>query len=104
VVFDFDGVMTDNRVWVNEAGDETVAFNRGDGLGISMLREAGVEVLVLSTEEHPVVGARCRKLEIPYQQGLVDKGVTLQQWVDASRRLERGAHRLVPYGWKRRYP
>jgi YrbI family 3-deoxy-D-manno-octulosonate 8-phosphate phosphatase len=81
LVLDFDGVLTDNRVWVNEAGEETVVFDRGDGLGLSLLRDAGVDVLVLSTEENPIVGARCRKLRIPYQQGLSDKGAALQRWV-----------------------
>ncbi len=81
LVLDFDGVLTDNRVWVNEAGDETVVFDRGDGMGIRLLREAGVGVLVLSTEENPIVAARCRKLRIPFQQGLADKQAALLQWV-----------------------
>ena len=33
-VFDFDGVFTDNRVWVNERGEEALAFSRSDGLGL----------------------------------------------------------------------
>ena len=77
LVLDFDGVMTDNRVWVNEAGVESVAFDRGDGMGISLLREAGIDVLVLSTEENPVVGVRCRKLRIPYRHGLADTRAAL---------------------------
>ena len=81
LVLDFDGVLTDNRVWVNEAGEETVVFDRGDGMGIRLLREAGVDVLVLSTEENPIVAARCRKLRIPFHQGLVDKRAALLQWV-----------------------
>lgn len=81
LVLDFDGVLTDNRVWVNEAGEETVAFDRGDGMGIRLLRQAGVDVLVLSTEENPVVGARCRKLCIPFRHGLADKREALLQWV-----------------------
>ena len=81
LVLDFDGVLTDNRVWVNEAGDETVVFDRGDGMGIRLLREAGVDVLVLSTEENPIVEVRCGKLRIPFQQGLVDKQAALLQWV-----------------------
>jgi len=80
LVLDFDGVLTDNRVWLNEAGDETVVFDRGDGMGIRLLREAGVDVLVLSTEENPIVGTRCRKLDIPFRQGLADKQAALLQW------------------------
>jgi N-acylneuraminate cytidylyltransferase len=73
VVFDFDGVMTDNRVWVGEQGNELVACNRSDGLGLAMLRDLGVDLFVLSTETNPVVGARCRKLALPYEQGVPDK-------------------------------
>lgn len=82
LVLDFDGVMTDDRVWVDEAGREAVVFDRRDGMGIRLLREAGVEVLVLSTEVNPVVGARCKKLGIPSQQGLGDKRASLLRWVD----------------------
>jgi YrbI family 3-deoxy-D-manno-octulosonate 8-phosphate phosphatase len=77
VVFDFDGVMTDNRVWVDQDGREMVAANRSDSLGLSRMRLAGVEALVLSREVNPVVAARCRKMEIPYIQGERDKAKAL---------------------------
>jgi N-acylneuraminate cytidylyltransferase len=78
LVLDFDGVMTDNRVWVDGQGRESVAAHRGDGWGLARLREAGVEVIVLSTETDPVVAARCGKLGLPVLQGLADKGAALQ--------------------------
>jgi N-acylneuraminate cytidylyltransferase len=78
LVLDFDGVMTDNRVWVDGQGRESVAAHRGDGWGLARLREAGVEVVVLSTETDPVVAARCGKLGLPVLQGLADKGAALQ--------------------------
>ncbi len=70
---DFDGVMTDNRVWTDQDGRETVAASRGDGFGIQLLKKAGVETVVISKEKNPVVAARCRKLGIEYQQGIDDK-------------------------------
>ena len=73
VVLDFDGVLTDNRVWVSESGEESVACNRSDGMGLSMLRKSGVQVIVLSTERNPVVAARCKKLNLPCDQGIDDK-------------------------------
>jgi YrbI family 3-deoxy-D-manno-octulosonate 8-phosphate phosphatase len=73
IVFDFDGVMTDNRVWVSAHGEEWVACNRGDGLGLARLRRLGVDLIVISTEENPVVGARCRKLKLEYEQGVANK-------------------------------
>jgi YrbI family 3-deoxy-D-manno-octulosonate 8-phosphate phosphatase len=78
VVFDFDGVMTDNRVWVDEDGREMVAANRSDSLGLSRMRRAGIEAFVLSREINPVVAARCRKLNLPYIQGETDKANALQ--------------------------
>jgi YrbI family 3-deoxy-D-manno-octulosonate 8-phosphate phosphatase len=78
VVFDFDGVMTDNRVWVGEGGAELVACNRSDGLGLAMLRGLGLDLFVLSTEANPVVGSRCRKLALPYEQGVRDKADRLR--------------------------
>ena len=77
LVLDFDGVMTDNRVLVHEDGTESVWCHRGDGWGIARLREAGVTVLVLSTETNGVVAARCRKLGIECVQGQADKGAAL---------------------------
>jgi YrbI family 3-deoxy-D-manno-octulosonate 8-phosphate phosphatase len=78
VVFDFDGVMTDNTVFVTESGHEAVRANRGDGWGIARLRDAGVAMLVLSTEENPVVAARCAKLGVECVQGSADKGAALR--------------------------
>ena len=87
VVFDFDGVMTDNRVWVDQDGREMVAANRSDSLRLPELRAAGVELLVLSTEPNPVVTARCRKLGLPVFQGIADKAGALRALL-AERQLD----------------
>ena len=84
---DFDGVLTDNRVWTDETGRETVAASRGDGFGIGMLKKAGVDVIVISKEKNPVVAARCRKLGIPYEQGVDDKTGILKR-EQAKRKLD----------------
>jgi N-acylneuraminate cytidylyltransferase len=73
VVLDFDGVFTDNRVFVSEDATEMVACSRGDGFGLGLLRKAGVPAVVLSTEVNPVVAARCKKLDLPCHQGVADK-------------------------------
>jgi YrbI family 3-deoxy-D-manno-octulosonate 8-phosphate phosphatase len=78
-VFDFDGVFTDNRVWVNERGEEALAFSRSDGLGLRRLDEVGVRSLIVSTEENPIVGARARKLRIDCVQGIADKLAVLRE-------------------------
>jgi 3-deoxy-D-manno-octulosonate 8-phosphate phosphatase (KDO 8-P phosphatase) len=78
-VFDFDGVFTDNRVWVNERGEEQLAFSRSDGLGLRRLDEVGVGYLVVSTEPNPIVGARARKLDVDCVQGVEDKLAVLRE-------------------------
>ena len=78
-VFDFDGVFTDNRVWVNERGEELVAFTRSDGLGLRRLDEVGVRYLILSMEQNPLVSARAEKLRADCVQGVEDKLSVLRE-------------------------
>ena len=78
-VFDFDGVFTDNRVWVNERGDEALAFSRSDGLGLRRLEEVGVRPLIVSMEQNPIVGARAAKLRVDCRQGVDDKLAVLRE-------------------------
>ena len=82
LVFDFDGVMTDNSVIVLEDGREAAVCNRSDGLGIGMLRSAGLPMLVLSKERNPVVSARCKKLGLECRLGIDDKAAVLSAILD----------------------
>jgi 3-deoxy-D-manno-octulosonate 8-phosphate phosphatase (KDO 8-P phosphatase) len=77
VVFDFDGVFTDNTVWTDDSGRESVRCWRGDGLGLQRLRALAIPTWVLSTEVNPVVTQRCAKLGIPCRQGLAAKDEAL---------------------------
>lgn len=80
IVFDFDGVFTDNKVYVLQDGTECVRCDRGDGLGIGMLKSAGIPMLVLSKERNPVVQARCDKLGLECIQATDDKLAALRAW------------------------
>lgn len=80
VVFDFDGVHTDDYVWVDQKGVESVRVSRTDGYGVKLLRDAGLTVLILSTEKNPVVSKRAEKLELDVLQGQDDKGAALENW------------------------
>ncbi|MEU1472060.1 acylneuraminate cytidylyltransferase [Streptomyces sp. NPDC005761] len=82
VVLDFDGTQTDDRVLIDSDGRETVAVHRGDGLGIAALRRAGLPLLILSTEQNPVVAARAHKLRVPVLHGIDRKDLALKQWCD----------------------
>jgi YrbI family 3-deoxy-D-manno-octulosonate 8-phosphate phosphatase len=81
VVTDFDGVITDGRVWVNGDGVETVAASRADSMRIKQMRAAGIEVMILSSEVDNVVSARARKMGIQaiHGMGLDGKGQVLKQ-------------------------
>lgn len=81
VVFDFDGVMTDDKVYVNQDGVEMVAANRSDGMGISLMHKTGIKMIVLSSEVNPVVTARCNKLRLPVIQGVEKKAEVLRRFL-----------------------
>ena len=73
VVFDFDGVFSDNRVWTNDRGEESVACFRGDSAGLRRLDEVGVEYFVLTSETNDAVPARAMKIRIDCVRGIEDK-------------------------------
>ncbi len=78
VFFDFDGVFTDNKVYVSEEGLESVVCSRSDGIGIKRLQSIGIEPYIISTEVNPVVSARAKKLSIDFQQAIENKEEALK--------------------------
>ena len=80
IVYDFDGVMTDNHVMVMQDGSEAVAANRSDGLGIEIIKNMSINQVILSTESNPVVSVRAKKLGIPVIQGSKDKAASLRSY------------------------
>lgn len=78
VAFDFDGVFTDNMVYVFEDGSEAVRCFRSDGIGLQKLKRLGIETVIISTESNPVVSARARKLKTECVQDCHDKRAVLE--------------------------
>jgi YrbI family 3-deoxy-D-manno-octulosonate 8-phosphate phosphatase len=78
---DFDGCLTDDRVWLNQDGEEFVAANRKDGLAINRLKALGIRVVITSTETNRVVTARATKLGIEALQGLSDKVEAIENYI-----------------------
>ena len=70
LVFDFDGVLTNNLVYLNKDGEEWVSCNRADGLAFDLLNKLGKPVFIISTEKNPVVTARANKLKVEVIQGV----------------------------------
>jgi len=79
IAFDFDGVFTDNMVYVFENGSEAVRCLRSDGIGLQKLKRLGIETVIISTEANPVVSARARKLKIRCVQDCQDKRAVLEE-------------------------
>lgn len=73
LVLDFDGVLTNNYVWVSEDGTESVRCNRSDGIGLSRIKRLGIQIYIVSTEKNKVVSTRANKLKTPVIQGVEDK-------------------------------
>ena len=82
VVFDFDGVLSDNYVYVDQLGVESVRCSRADGLAFDAFRKLGLRVIIVSTEANPVVAARAKKLKVPVIQGALNKADALRGLAD----------------------
>ena len=78
---DFDGCLTDDRVWLNQEGEEFVAANRKDGLAVKRLKNLGIQVVITSTETNKVVLARGTKMGVEVLQGLADKAESIDQYL-----------------------
>jgi N-acylneuraminate cytidylyltransferase len=81
IICDFDGVITDNRVWVDQDGTEAVAAYRSDSVRVKDLRAIGIDVMILSSEPNRVVEARARKMGVEAIHGIAlhDKGRVMRE-------------------------
>lgn len=90
IVFDFDGVFTDNKVWVDQDGRESVRCDRGDGLAFDILRayqkqgKIEADVFIVSKETNPVVQARAQKLKLDCYNATRDKLTFMTQHLAAN--------------------
>jgi len=82
IVFDFDGVLTDNFVYLNQEGMESVACSRADGLAFDVLHKLKKPAFILSTEKNSVVAMRAKKLKIPVIQGVFNKVEAIKELAD----------------------
>jgi len=80
IVYDFDGVMTDNRVILSEDGKESILANRSDGLAIGFIKKMNIPQIILSTEKNPVVRKRAEKLDLEVINSCSDKKQAIQKY------------------------
>jgi len=87
IVFDFDGVFTDNKVWVDQNGIESIRCDRGDGLGFDLLRSFiqahnwDLRYFILSKEKNPVVSVRAEKIQVDCIQSVSNKADYLERYL-----------------------
>ncbi len=104
IAFDFDGVFTDNKVWVDESGHESVRCDRADGLAFDMLRAFQLQehlvfdCFILSKEANPVVIARSKKLKLACFHGVKNKLLYMEQYLSKKKRQPNAFEGLVYMG------
>ena len=81
---DFDGCLTDDRVWLNDEGIEFVAANRKDGLAANKISSLGIKLIIASTETNKVVLARGKKMGVEVIQGLNDKALEIDNYLKSN--------------------
>ena len=79
IVVDFDGVLTDDKVYVDQEGREMVRCSRADGLAFNILKGLNIKAFILSTEKNPVVVCRAKKIGVPVVYGVSDKFKALKE-------------------------
>ena len=81
-MYDFDGVMTDNSLLMDQDGKEYVRVSRADGLAVSEIKKMFLKQIILSTEKNPIVQKRAEKLGIDCLQGINNKKKTLSTFAE----------------------
>ena len=95
-IFDVDGVLTDGRLILGDDGTEHKSFHVRDGLGLVLLREAGIQVAIISARESKVTAERMAALGIEYVfQGSQDKSKTFAELLE---RLQLDARQVAYTG------
>ena len=79
LVLDFDGVLTNNYVYIDQSGNESVRCSRADGLAFDALKKLPLSAYILSSELNPVVTQRAQKLGVPVLQGCKDKWTKIKE-------------------------
>lgn len=93
LVFDFDGVFTNNKVLISEDGNELVSCDRGDGLAFNILdnflrlKKISLDYFILSKEKNLIVSSRAKKLGIICHQGIDSKFSFINNYLD-NKKLE----------------
>lgn len=81
IALDFDGVFTNNKIYVDENGIEQVRCSKSDGVAVSELKKLGIKLVIISQEKNPVVVKRAEKIGINIINGVNNKLTIFQNWL-----------------------
>jgi len=82
LLLDVDGVLTSGEIIYSDSGEEIKIFDVKDGVGIRMLKEAGLQVGIITGRKGAALRHRCRNLGIETVfEGVRDKAKVLDQIV-----------------------
>jgi len=82
LVLDVDGVLTDGGMYYGNDGEVLKKFHTRDGMGIALLREAGISVAFITGEQTEIVRRRAAKLRVEdVYLGVEEKGAALQDFL-----------------------
>jgi len=74
LALDVDGTLTDGRIYIGPQGEAMKAFSVRDGFGLTLLREAGIKLAIITARRSAIVEHRAAELGIPtVMQGVRDK-------------------------------
>ena len=85
IIYDFDGVLTNNKFYLTQDGIESVQLNRSDGLAISLIKNLGYRQIIFSSEENEVVKKRAEKLKIEVCSGIKNKKDKLESLIASNK-------------------
>lgn len=64
VVMDVDGVLTDGRIILGNYGDELKFFDVQDGLGMVMMRRAGLKTIIVTSKKSRINQKRAKEVQV----------------------------------------
>ncbi len=83
LLLDVDGVLTDGRIRLTDAGEEIKVFSALDGHGIKMLQASGIDVAIITARNSGAVAHRMGELGVKhFYQGQKDKRIAFAELIE----------------------
>lgn len=90
IISDFDGIMTDNCVYIDENLHFSRKINYKDIMGISRLKRAGYDIIFISGEKNPIIDLICEKFDLKENYQDIRKKIEVVKEIISRRKLKQG--------------